>query len=297
MIKIANNACSWGVWFIDDDKQPKYDTYLDEFVQAGYKYTELGTYGYMPTDPKVLKAELDKRNLVPLAYSIMTELWNDDAMPAAMEHVENGCKVLRAVGAPFYVIMDAMYTDLMTDEPVSDPVLTDKQFETFCTNYRRIAALVRSYGVKPVFHPHACTHIETEAHIDRLISMIPKSELRLCLDTGHHAYVKGNDLYKYTEKIADQIDYLHFKDLVPEVKDYCWDNNVGFAAATKRNLFAEIGKGLIDWPRYSEILKKVGYIGYACIEADCYPPTPGVCLEVQSRTGRYLESIGLGSLK
>lgn len=297
MIKIANNACSWGVWFIDDPKQPNYDTYLDEFVEAEYQYSELGTYGYMPTDPKVLGAELEKRKIVPLAYSIMTPLWDDSSMPEAMEHVENGCKVLRALGAPFYVIMDAMYTDLMTDEQVSDPELTDEQFETFCRNYRKLAAKVREYGVKPVFHPHACTHIETEAQIDKFRSMVPKDELRFCLDTGHHVYVKGNDLFSYTEKIADQIDYLHFKDLSKEVKDYCWENDIRFAAATKMNLFAEVGKGVIDWKAYGELLKKIGYTGYACIERDCYPPTPGECLKEQKRTGEYLESIGLGTRK
>lgn len=297
MIKIANNACSWGVWFLDDPKQPDYLTYLDEFAEAGYKYSELGTYGWMPTDPDIVQAELDKRGIVPMAFSIMTPLWDDSTMPEALEHVENGCKVLRALGAPFYVIMDAMYTDLMTDEPVSDPELTEEQFDTFCKNYRKLAALVRSYGVKPVFHPHARTHIETEAQIDKLIAKIPKDELRFCLDTGHHVYVEGNDIFTYTRKIADQIDYLHFKDVDKDVVKRCWAEGIRFAKATEMGLWAEVGKGIIDWKAYGELLKEIGWTGYACIERDCYPPTPGECKKEQTRTGDYLESIGLGCRK
>ena len=294
MIRIANNACSWGVWFLDDPKQPDWETYLDELKQAGYTYSELGTYGWIPDDSRRLEKALKDRDVRPLCFTTMTPFWDDAVMPAALEHIENGCKLLRKIGAPYYVLIDAMYTDLMTDEPVCDPELTDEQFETWVRNYRKVAALIRSYGIKPVFHPHACTHFEREDQIERFINAMPKDELRLCLDTGHHIYVKGNDLFAFTEKHIDQIDYLHFKDLNPEVKDRCWKENIRFAAATRMNLFAEVGKGSIDWKAYGELLNKLEWSGFACLERDCYPPTPGESLAEQTRTLNYLESIGLG---
>ena len=62
------------------------------------------------------------------------------------------------------------------------------------------------------------------------------------------------------------------------------------------NVFAEIGQGQIDWPRYSEVLKKIGFDGFAVIEHDCYPADFAAPKVIQSRTGKYLERIGFGSL-
>src|SRR5205823_4775151 len=46
---------SWGVWFPSDPLQTPWQRYLDEVAQAGYEYTELGPYGYLPTDPATLR--------------------------------------------------------------------------------------------------------------------------------------------------------------------------------------------------------------------------------------------------
>ncbi len=43
---------SWGVWNPGDDPlQTPWQRYLDEVQQAGYQYSELGPFGYVPTDP------------------------------------------------------------------------------------------------------------------------------------------------------------------------------------------------------------------------------------------------------
>src|SRR5690606_22254309 len=52
---------------------------LDEIKETGYIGTELGDWGYMPTDPDLLRAELDKRELellgafVPVALADKSE--------------------------------------------------------------------------------------------------------------------------------------------------------------------------------------------------------------------------------
>jgi sugar phosphate isomerase/epimerase len=54
---------SWGFWLPEDEQQVPYTRFLDELVQAGYEWLELGPYGYLPTEPQRLKAELDARGL------------------------------------------------------------------------------------------------------------------------------------------------------------------------------------------------------------------------------------------
>jgi sugar phosphate isomerase/epimerase len=54
---------SWGVWFADDPRQTPWSRFLDELAEAGYRYLELGPYGYLPTDPARLRDEVGRRGL------------------------------------------------------------------------------------------------------------------------------------------------------------------------------------------------------------------------------------------
>ena len=63
-IRIATAPVSWGILEVEGwGKQKPYGEVLDEIVQAGYTGTELGPYGFLPTDPTHLKSELSKRKL------------------------------------------------------------------------------------------------------------------------------------------------------------------------------------------------------------------------------------------
>ena len=62
-IRVGTGPDSWGVRFADDPNRVSRRRYLDEVVEAGYEWTELGPYGYMPTDPVSLRKELENRQL------------------------------------------------------------------------------------------------------------------------------------------------------------------------------------------------------------------------------------------
>src|SRR5512139_1935717 len=75
-INIANAPCSWGVLeFNLEGKVAGYAQVLDEMCETGYAGTELGDWGFMPTDPAQLKRELQQRSLsllgafVPIAFA------------------------------------------------------------------------------------------------------------------------------------------------------------------------------------------------------------------------------------
>lgn len=43
--KIGIGPDSWGVWFPDQPNQVHWHRYLDEVVEAGYRWTEVSPYG------------------------------------------------------------------------------------------------------------------------------------------------------------------------------------------------------------------------------------------------------------
>jgi inosose dehydratase len=54
-LRLGSCPDSWGVWFPDDPGQTPWHRFLDELAEAGYRWLELGPYGYLPTDPARLR--------------------------------------------------------------------------------------------------------------------------------------------------------------------------------------------------------------------------------------------------
>ena len=83
-IQIANAPCSWGVLEFDHTPEPiRAAQVLDEIAATGYAGTELGDYGFLPTDPAALRDELVARELslvgafVPVALARAEPLAGD----------------------------------------------------------------------------------------------------------------------------------------------------------------------------------------------------------------------------
>ena len=87
MIRVANAPCSWGILEFDrSTAASSYTQVLDEIHQTGYAGTELGDWGFMPTDPVRLREEMIRRDLRLIGGVVPVPL-ADAAAPA--EGVEN----------------------------------------------------------------------------------------------------------------------------------------------------------------------------------------------------------------
>lgn len=70
-----------GCWGVEDPKNPynpDWKKVLDEAAMAGYTGLELGPYGYMPLDEKILNKELKSRNLKIVAGTMYDTLSDPD---------------------------------------------------------------------------------------------------------------------------------------------------------------------------------------------------------------------------
>ncbi len=98
MIKIANAPCSWGVLeFALEGQAAGYTRVLDEMHETGYIGTELGDWGFMPTDPAVLSAELRRRGLTLLGAFVPVALKDPSAHAAGIENAVRTARLLADV--------------------------------------------------------------------------------------------------------------------------------------------------------------------------------------------------------
>src|SRR5215211_7929614 len=109
MIKVANAPCSWGVLEFElEGEAAGYTQVLDEIVETGYQGTELGDWGFMPTDPAQLRDEIHSRGLTLLGAFVPVMLKDSQAHAAGVAVAVRTARLLADVeGAlPFIVLAD-----------------------------------------------------------------------------------------------------------------------------------------------------------------------------------------------
>ena len=293
-VNVGSAPDNWGVWFSDDEKQMPWHRFMDEIAEAGYTWTELGPYGYLPTDVNLLKQELADRGLRVSGTFVMGDL----ADPAAWEEIERQLlgagEILRSLGAKFVVLIDGTYTDLFTGELLGSPRLDDDGWKRLIETTHKVAGIAQdSFGLTTVFHPHAETHVQYEDQIDRLLQDTDPRLIRICLDTGHHAYC-GGDAVAFMRKHHERIDYLHLKNIDPQVRRRVMDEKIPFAKAVAMNMFCELANGTVDFRAFVQSLNEIDFAGYAIVEQDMYPAPLDRPLPIAKRNRQFLQEIGLG---
>jgi inosose dehydratase len=294
-IKVGICPDSWGVWFPNDAKQMPWQRCLDEMAETGYHWIELGPYGYLPTDPAVLRPELEKHGLIAVGQAIDEFALEDPSQWQAMEKtISASGELLAALGAEYFILIDAPYSNLATGETVAPSQLDESGWHRLIDTTHRIAGLLRGrFGVKLLFHPHAETHVEYEAQIERFLQDTDPARVGLCFDTGHHAY-RGGDPVAFMRKHHDRIPYLHLKSVDPIVQRRVEAERIPFAQAVAIDMFVEPNQGVVDFAAFRDLLREIDYDGYAIVEQDMYPAPFDKPLPIAKRTREYLQSVGIG---
>ena len=293
-VKIGSAPDSWGVWFPSDDKQIPWQRCLDEIAEAGYEWTELGPYGYLPTDRATLQNELSKRGLRASGTFAMGHLEDDAAWPGLEKQILGAGESLAYLGAEYLILIDDTYTNLWTGEATAPGRLDDEAWKRLIDRIHDVVDLVRDrFGLQAVFHPHAETHVEYEDQIERLLSQTDPERVVLCLDTGHHAY-RGGDPIAFLRRHHRRIPYLHLKSVRPDLQRKVAEENIPFAHAVGMDLFCEPSRGVVDFPALCKVLQEIDYHGYAIVEQDMYPAPFDKPLPIAKRTREYLRAIGIG---
>ena len=259
---------SWGVWFPEHEKQTPWYRCMDEMKVSGYAGVELGPWGYFPNTNPVLKNALEARGLELVAGTVGGDFLDDASIDEMCETIDEIAALLKEFdSAKYIVLLPSMYTDLETGVPVMDPNLTDEQWDTYCKNVQRAADRVASHGLIGTFHPHVDCHVQTEEQIE---SLLEKTNVMLCLDTGHHVYGGGEPISFY-RKHADRIPYIHLKDCDLAVKAEMDKNHWSFAKAVTEDIMVEPGKGSIDFSELYKALVENNYDGWCVVEQDLFP--------------------------
>lgn len=299
MMRVANAPVSWGVIEFDfGGPQLTAGQVLDQIAQTGYQGTELGDWGFLPTDPDRLRAELSARDLelvaafVPIAF----------ADPAA--HADGLARALRAAQLLAAVAGERPLI-VLSDENASIPArernagrigpeqqLDQQAWQTFSAGVEAAArAIKQETGLRSVYHHHGGGYVETPAEVATLMQRTDPELLGLCLDSGHFRF-GGGDPVQAVSHYRDRIWHVHLKDWDSQVAEQAARTGWGYLEAVRRGVFCRLGEGAVDFPQLLGRLEQIGYDGWLVVEQDL-PAGQGDPERYARLNRQYLRQLGI----
>ena len=306
-IRVGNAPCSWGsLEFEGLGGQPlTCERMLDELVETGYCGTELGDWGFMPTEPAALRAVLEARGVVMVGAFVPVRFAVESAHAAGAEAAVRVARLLAGAAAPDHAPMV-----ILADDNGSVPARTanagrvtpalgldDAGWAVFCRGVEAVSRAVRDAAGLPVgFHHHCAGYVETPDEIAALLRGTSPELLGLVFDTGHYAFGAGDRDGAATraglDRFADRITHMHYKDCEPEVAARAAAEGWDYFQSVGNGVFCELGKGCVDFPATTEELRRRGYTGFITVEQDVLPGM-GAPKESARRNREYLKTLGL----
>ena len=233
--RVATAPISWGVCEVPGwGYQLPVDRVLAEMAAAGFTHTELGSFGYLPTEPAELRSTLDRHGLGLLGGFVPLVLHDPDRAGEARAAANRWAELIGGGGGKFFVTCAVSHPDHWRQQP-----LTDRQWAVLCDSLAEVDALVDSHGLKQVYHSHFGSLVETDAELARVLE---GSEVSLVLDTAHLT-LGGTDVMELLDRYAHRVGLVHLKDVDPALGTRLTAGELTLMQAVQRGLVPPLGRG------------------------------------------------------
>lgn len=223
---------------------------VETAAAMGYKYFEpmihfgrelMSEAGYFHTvsmfdDPYRIKDACDKAGLTISGLQSHGPLGRPDVHG---EYIKLAIRVAAEIGVPVVNTDEGMKAKWTTEE--EDHVLIKYTLQ-------EAAFIAERRGVKIGLEPHA-QYSKTPDGLDRIYNLVKSPAIGINLDTGN-AYLAGQDVYAWLERVASRLVHLHAKDISIAHSD------AERGKVTGTPVGCACGEGVLDWKRIVAIVRK-----------------------------------------
>jgi inosose dehydratase len=282
-IIVGNAPVSWGVYEAQalpgQPANPAWTSVIDAIRSAGYAATELGPYGYLPTEKGALADALVSRGLRLGSSFCAVALEDPSKRASAVEHCLKVAALLSSQGVSHLIVAD-------DEDPRRTEIAgrvradgaqgwSDSQWQSAGRTLNAIGEAVQQrFGMSVVVHHHAGTYIETPAEIARMLAETNAQNVGLLIDTGHATY-GGGDACALLEQHGDRVRYVHYKDVTKDGLELVRLTQISMQDAWKKGVFCALGTGAVDFARFTRMLRDRKYRGLVIVEQDVVPDAQG----------------------
>ena len=191
--RVATAPISWGVCEVPGwGYQLLVHSVLGEMRSAGFTHTELGSWGYLPTEPTDLCATLDDHGLTLLGGFVPLVLHDPSRAGSARAAARRWASLISGGGGRFFVTCAVSREDHWRHGPLSDA-----EWAVLCSSLAEVDGIAAEYGLQQVYHPHFGSLVETDAELRRVLE---GSQVSLVLDTAHIT-IGGTDVVELLDDV------------------------------------------------------------------------------------------------
>jgi inosose dehydratase len=258
--RLAGAPISWGVcevpgWGIE--LAPR--RVLGEMQELGLTATELGSDGYLPTDPAELKDLCAEFNLEMIGGFVPLVLHQAAELDTTIEAARRTAQLMSAAGATVFV------TSAVTDwnwGPRTELTADDWNFAA--KSLTIIDDIVGEFGMTQAIHPHLRTVVETRADIEALLDV---SDVGWTFDMGH-MQIGGMDPLEFIDVAFDRIRHVHLKDVVMDLAAPVFAGDQSIMEGVQAGMFCNLGRGDVPIGAIVTELEARGYDQWYVLEQD-----------------------------
>ncbi len=235
--RVAAAPISWGVCEMPGwGHQLPVQHVLSDMASFGFTHTELGSLGYLPTEPAQLKAVLGDHDLTLLGGFVPLILHDPKQATQTLEEAGRWAELLSSAGGAYFVTCAVSDQQNWRQAP-----LRSRQWRHVCEMLTDIDELVATFGLTQAVHPHVGSLIENDVEIAQLIN---DSHVSVVLDTAHFT-LGGTDVVDFARLHHQRVALVHLKDVANDVAQRLANGDVSFMAAVQQGLFPPLGQGNI----------------------------------------------------
>lgn len=276
-------AVSLGLW--GHFRHVSFTDVLEIMQETGFTGIRLTGYpGFLKSydiTPEAIQRETSKRGL-----QVATISFNGPAHDPALQdrYLADGRKAmefLKTFGANRLVCF-----------PPNRSNLNDAAFRTMCQSFNRLGEIGGEMGFHVGLHNHLDQMVEKPEEIDRCMELTDHRYFGFAPDTAH-LLLGGSDPVKTISRYRSRLVFLDYKDArwteptadlkLPNGKVYPKESR----AAKFLNSIYDLGDGDVDFPGCHQILKKIHYQGWICVDLDVARNGPKASYR---RCGHYIVS-------
>jgi inosose dehydratase len=278
-IAVANAPVSYGAFELTvgiDPNVPDGLRLLDEVSGAGYAGIDLGPVGYLGSGVALMERLRDRGLGLAGAYLEMPF-----ADPAALQQVVPDLDAMLDTFdsvAPHVPGPPPRPTLAVAGSPdrLANPGIggrdrasgyDDRIWDQFAEGLSLVVARCRERGYEPAFHNETGTNVEAAWEIEQVLG---RTDVRLCLDTGHLA-IGGGDPVAFLRTWSARIDHLHLKDVRLDRFAEIVAAGEPTTAIWTREVFPRLGDGNVDIDGVLRTAAEVGFSGWLVVEQDIFP--------------------------
>jgi len=223
---------------------------VEKAAEMGYKYIEpmvhfgrelMSEAGYFHTvsmfdDPYRIKEACEKAGLKMSGLQAHGPLGRPDVHG---EYIKLAIRVAAEIGAPV----------VNTDEGIKARWTTEEEdFVLIKYTLQEAAFIAERRGIKIGIEPHA-QYSKTPEGLDRIYNLVDSPAIGINFDTGN-AYLAGQDVYKWLDRVAGRLVHLHAKDISVE------HSKAERGKVTGTPVGCACGDGVLDWAKIIEIVRE-----------------------------------------